>query len=310
MYLLLVPINPTSNDSRYRFACKSLFFSTIEAAEAFRGADRSVGPDCGVTIHRWLGEVRDGAPFFAGDPLPSSALFLALPHHGAGCRDEHRPLLKLAEEVIGQGVPLDALTGVDSGNPDDWEIDGSARGEMLSVTIRCAFDSEGCRIWWADDSCQDDGNPWPAGVTADDVTEAANEYANATSDPDDDAEEGDEGDTCYVAVFDGEVIGCYDDPYEAEEAINDWLSESRRGYPWAWNWAYYLGERSADSPVAQAVKAAGYTVATQTATGYLFAGIDSGGYDFDSAHKAPLGAALSHLWFQLIDGAIPVGPAL
>lgn len=299
MYLLLVPVGSTDSNSRYRFACGSPTFSTVEAAEAFRGADRSVGPDVNVTIHRWLGEVRDGQPVFAGDPLAADALFLPLPHHGAGCRDCHRPLLKLAKQAIGTGLPLDALTGVDSDDPDAWEIDDSDRGEVLSMIIRAADEVD---AWEVDDEAD-----YPPAVV-----EAAIEWATtAEGSPESGGcEGGDYYGEVHVAMFDGEIIGVYDDPFDATEAINERLSESRHGYPWAWGWAYYLGERSTDNPVVQAVKAAGYTVATQTSTGYLFCGLDAGGLDFDSAYKAPLGAALAHLWYQLVDGAIPVGPAL
>lgn len=299
MYLLLVPINPTNNDSRYRFAPGAPVFATLDFARTYLEEgidDHTFGPD--VTIHEWLGEVRNGQPIFAGDPLASDALFLALPHHGAGTRDEHRPLLKLAEDVIGQGLPLDALAGHDSGDPDDWRILDDDRGEVIEVEVAVAIDNEGWRHWRAEA-----GHP-------DDVIEAAEDFVDRNGyPPNDDAEEGDAGDTVYAAIFDGEVIGCYDDPYDAETAIGERRSESRYGCPWAWNWAYYL-DYPPDSKVIAAIKAAGYTVAEQTATGYLFAGIDGGGYDFDSAHKAPLGAALAHLWYQLIDGAIPVGPAL
>lgn len=298
MYLLLVPVDSTDSNSRYRFACGSPTFSTVEAAEAFRGADRSVGPDVNVTIHRWLGEVRDGQPVFAGDPLAADALFLALPHHGAGCRDEHRPLLKLAERAIGTGLPLDALIGHDSGDPDDWEIDDCDRGEVLSLIVRAADEVD---AWEVDDA---DDYP-PAAV------EAAIEWATTTEGSPEVGgyEGGDFFGEVHVALFDDEVIGCYDELYLATEMVDQRFSESRHGYPWAWNWAYYL-DYPLGSKVVRAIKTAGYTVAVQASTGYLFCGLDAGGLDFDSAYKAPLGAALAHLWYQLIDGAIPVGPAL
>lgn len=298
MYLLLTPVDSSRNDNRYRLAKGWPTFSSLAEARDFVETTRLPFNTPDISIHQWLGEVRDGEPIFAGDPLPSSALFLALPHHGAGCRDEHRPLLKLAEEAIGQGLPLDALIGNDSGDPDDWEIDDSDRGEVLSLYVKAAGADD---VW----EVGDDPDYPPAAV------EAAVEWASSGGSPASiDFDGGEYYGEVHVAMFDGEIIGCYDDPFDAAEVINDRLAESRHGYPWAWNWAYYLGERSADNPVVRAIKAAGYTVATQTATGYLFAGIDGGGYDFDSARKAPLGAALSHLWYQLIDGAIPVGPAL
>lgn len=296
MYLLLTPDDLTNN-SRYGLAFPDIFPS-LQAARDFLETMRLPFGHPDVTIHEWLGEVRDGRPIFAGDPLPSSALFLALPHSGAGCRDEHRPLLKLAEEAIGTGLPLNALIGGDQPDPNDWAILNDEHSEVIEVEVAVAIDNEGWRHWRAEA-----GHP-------DDVIEAVNEYANNNDNPpDDDAEEGDAGDTVYVAIFDGEVIGCYDDSYDAETAINERRSESRYGCPWAWNWAYYL-DYPPDSKVIATIKAAGYTVAEQTATGYLFAGIDGGGYDFDSARRVPLGAALAHLWYELIDGAIPVGPAL
>ena len=75
---------------------------------------------------------------------------------------------------------------------------------------------------------------------------------------------------------------------------------------------------------ADIIQRAGYVMAEQTATGETFAGIDGGGYDFNSAHKAPLGAYLLAKWGEEVEitsydsngepdettHAIPVGPMI
>lgn len=299
-------------DNKAQLCTARLFETAEDAAEA----SAKSWEGCGVTVHRWFGGVStdnaEGRPLAMwGNAYPKpvhvGARVLPLPEPAAGCRSEHAPLLAEATRWLGAGLPLDALATTDEDGEGAWEIiDETPR--TVSVTLRADFDGE--PLWHADESCQDSGEDWPEGINVRDIGEAAEAWAADNMDPPsaEDYEQDEEGGVCYLALSeDGEIIDAFDSEDDAEDAARQQRDESRYGYPWAHGWAYYIDE---DQPeVIADLQAAGFTVARQTATGYLFAGIDGGGYDFKSAHHVRLAARrMAHRGALTPDGAIPVGP--
>lgn len=300
MYIITTPLDPSAPINLRRLAFYATF-PTIQAARDFLAAAPSPDASIDLTIHRWLGETVDGVPFFRDEPLSLAATLLPLPSPGGGCRDEHRPLLDYLTSFIGHGLPLDALIG---GAEDDdetierWEIEE----EPIDVyPIRLIGTADG---WTVDPDYRDD---LPAGIDP-----FGGDYSDAPADPDDEDEEEAPEWSGYLAVMDDEPIGLFDSEWEATDYCQQRRDEGRHGYPWAWSWAYYLGD--ARPWLIDALRSAGFVVARQIATDYYFAGIDGGGYDFESTHHAPAAAYLALRCGHTFDvgghRVIPIGPAL
>lgn len=306
------------------------FHTLTEALENVRdyGAD--------AAISEWYGETvqNDNIPQirnlrFGGLSILLERPVLCLPEHAAGCAPEHQPFLDTATRILGTSLPLSCLTPKDCDgddlphNPDGepaWEyIEDDPAEQVYAVTV-CAVESEGRILWTCDTSATDDGEDFPAVLL--DYTEEIEQAAISLNGDPQDVNDGDE--VCvYVPVSDdGEVLTITDDEAEAADQIRERREESRYGYPWAWGWAYHIDSSDARYH-ADIIQRAGYVMAEQTAMGETFTGIDGGGYDFDSAHRAPLGAYLLAKWGQTVRvkvcsqggwlklyEAIPVGPMI
>lgn len=250
----------------------------LESVEAF---DKP-----GPGLVRWYGGANaDGLTW--GDRLVNLGdLVLPLPAPASGCRDIHRPLLDLFRRELGSGVPLDSLAGGNNASSEAWEIIEDER-----PVIEVDLERDG--ISWA--VCNADDLPSASVVR--EVIEWACEYGT------------DDCCTVYVALSDDdEVIGTFEDEYDAEDAVRERREESRYGYPWAHGWAYYVEDRH----LVDDLRAAGFVVAEQTETGHLFCGVDGGGYDFQSAHHVVFAALrLARYGDKVKVGdadCIPVGP--
>jgi len=83
----------------------------------------------------------------------------------------------------------------------------------------------------------------------------------------------------------------------AEQASRQYADENRLGFPFAWNYCWDVSDNKWDWPI---LSRAGYTIAhySHGDTEITVAGLDGGGYCFDSSHKAPayLMLAAEHGW--------------
>lgn len=263
----------------------------LESVEAF---DKP-----GPGLVRWFGGVEDGRLTWGGEPVSVGASVLPLPAPASGCREIHRPLLDIFRRELGSGVPLDALAGGDS--CEGWEIIDD-EWPVVEVEIVYSFDEEiggSCRVDVIGDVNDDERARVAEAVDVEDWAD----ISDYTEDNDGDAVV-----TLYVALADDEVIGVYGSEYDAEDAVRERREESRYGYPWARQWAHYVEDRY----LVDDLRAAGFTVAEQTDTGYLFCGIDGGGYDFQSAHHVVFAALCLARYGGKVEvgdaDCIPVGP--
>ena len=109
-------------------------------------------------------------------------------------------------------------------------------------------------------------------------------------------EEGPEGLISYR--YHADWNGCeetFDHEDEAIDFVRERMEESRCGFPWAWNWAFFP---SRDVKTAELIRA-GFTVAHYTGADgdeYRLAGIDGGGYSFEGPHFALLCAIVHERW--------------
>ena len=266
-----------------KIAIQSDGTGALDSTEAFD----KLGPG----LVRWYGGTNAGGLTWGDRPVNLGDLVLPLPESASGCRDIHRPLLDLFRRELGGGVPLDSLS-------DEWEVIEDDRGSVVEVEVTyCAsdedldmqvldYEADATHIYAAIDP-----RDWadPSGYTEDN--------------------DGDMIVTLFVAVSDdGEAIGAYEAEGDAIDALQQRRDESRYGYPWAHNWAYYVEGRY----LVDDLQAAGFTVAEQTETGHLFCGIDGGGYDFQSAHHVVFAALRLARYGGKVDTSggfcIPVGP--
>ena len=100
--------------------------------------------------------------------------------------------------------------------------------------------------------------------------------------------------TRYHADWDGHEE-TFDDEDEAIDFVRERMEESRYGFPWAWNWAFFP---SRDIKTAELIRA-GFTVAYYTGGDgdeHRLAGIDGGGYSFEGPHFALLCAIVHERW--------------
>lgn len=266
-----------------KIAIQSDGTGALDSTEAFT--------EPGPGLVRWFGGTDAGGLTWGDRPVNLGDLVLPLPSPGSGCRDIHQPLVDVFRRELGSGVPLDSLAGDDC--PEAWEID-DGDGGVVRVDLELGSDG-----WTLDNEDSDD--------------EAKGREAEAAAlaymdDRGGDYEEGD-SESVYVAFDDeGDVIDAFSDEYVADDAVRARRDESRYGYPWAWGWAFYVdGHR-----IIEDLKAAGFVVATQTATGHVFCGIDGGGYDFASAHHVVFAALRLARYGGKVDvngnACIPVGP--
>lgn len=267
---------------------------TLESTKAF---DKP-----GPGLARWYGGVKVGRLTWGDEPVNVGASVLPLPESAAGCRPEHRGLIDIFRREMGSGVPLDALAGGDNASSEAWEIIDDER-PVIEVEIVYSFDEETGGSLRIDVIGDVNGEARERVVEAVNAEELA-DIGGYTEDND-----GDVIVTLYAALADDdEVIGIYESEYDAEDAVRERREESRYGYPWAWNWAFYVdGHYLVDD-----LRAAGFVVAEQTGTGYLFCGVDGGGYNFQSAHHVVFAALrLARYGGKVGVGVcdcIPVGP--
>ena len=332
--------HPDPNAPRHlRILATRRAFLTLNDARAYAA---TVNESHDPAVSAWFGDTNSEDPAdlhpddkprdmlsYGRDTTPRMAPVLCLPQRAAGCAPEHQPMLDAATRILGTGLPLSCLFGAERGDETSkrdgcdfhqWEYNEPDPAEQVyAVTVR-VVQRDGFNVWTMDDSATDDGETFPPALLdyRDDIEQAA---ITLNGDPQD-VSDGDE--VCvYVPVSDdGEILTITDDEDEAADYVREDREQSRYGYPWAWGWAYHIDESDARYH-ADIIQRAGYVMAEQTATGETFAGIDGGGYNFNSAHRAPLGAYLMAKWGQTVkvevygpDGwpkphdAIPVGPMI